>query len=65
MHVFNPPLRMVIVGAVHIAQPLARMAVEASYEVTVVDPRRAFATHYVGEETWLYRCDVQETEPVH
>jgi ectoine hydroxylase-related dioxygenase (phytanoyl-CoA dioxygenase family) len=28
-------------------------------------PRRAFATHYVGEETWLYRCDVQETEPVH
>ena len=44
VHVFNPPLRMVIVGAVHIAQPLARMAVEASYEVTVVDPRRAFAT---------------------
>ena len=44
VHVFNPPLRMVIVGAVHIAQPLARMAVEAGYEVTVVDPRRAFAT---------------------
>ncbi len=44
VHVFNPPLRMVIVGAVHIAQPLARMAVETGYEVTVVDPRRAFAT---------------------
>ena len=44
LHIFNPPLRMVIVGAVHIAQPLARMAVEAGYEVTVVDPRRAFAT---------------------
>ena len=27
-------------------------------------PRRAFATHYIAEETWLYRCDVQETEPV-
>lgn len=26
--------------------------------------RRAFATHYVSEETWIYRCDVQETEAV-
>ena len=44
INVYNPPLRMIIVGAVHIAQPLARMAVEAGYAVTVVDPRRAFAT---------------------
>ncbi len=44
LHVFNPPLRLIIVGAVHIAQPLARMAALAGYEVTVVDPRRAFAT---------------------
>ena len=44
VNVFNPPLRIIIVGAVHIAQPLARMSVEAGYEVTVVDPRRAFAT---------------------
>ena len=42
--VFNPPLRMVIVGAVHIAQLLAPMAALAGYEVTMVDPRRAFAT---------------------
>jgi xanthine dehydrogenase accessory factor len=28
IEVFNPPLRCFIVGAVHIAQPLARMAVE-------------------------------------
>lgn len=41
---FNPPLRMFIVGAVHIAQPLARMAALSGYDVTVVDPRRAFAT---------------------
>ena len=41
---FNPPLRLVIVGAVHIAQPLSRMAREAGYEVTVVDPRGAFAS---------------------
>jgi xanthine dehydrogenase accessory factor len=41
---FNPPLRLVLVGAVHIAQELARMAAEVGYEVVVVDPRPAFAT---------------------
>ncbi len=44
LHVFNPPRRLIIVGAVHIAQPLARMAVLAGYDVTVVDPRSAFAS---------------------
>ncbi len=44
IHVFNPPLRMVIVGAVHIAQALAPMARRAGYEVIVIDPREAFAT---------------------
>jgi len=43
-HVFNPPLRMVLVGAVHIAQPLSRMAAVAGYDVIVVDPRQSFAT---------------------
>ena len=41
---WNPPLRMLIVGAVHIAQPLAAMAGLAEYAVTIVDPRQAFAT---------------------
>lgn len=41
---FNPPLRLVIVGAVHIAQPLARMAALAGYDVTVIDPRTSFAS---------------------
>jgi xanthine dehydrogenase accessory factor len=44
IEVFNPPLRLIVVGAVHIAQKLAPMARLADYEVTVVDPRRAFAT---------------------
>lgn len=44
IEVFNPPLRCFIVGAVHIAQPLARMAAELGYHVTVIDPRTAFAT---------------------
>jgi len=41
---FNPPLRMLVVGAVHITQALAPMAALAGYDVTVVDPRRAFAS---------------------
>ncbi len=44
INVFNPPLRLLIAGAVHIAQPLARMAALAGYDVTIIDPRRAFAT---------------------
>jgi len=44
VQVFNPPVRLIVVGAVHIAQALAPMAALAGYAVTVVDPRRAFAT---------------------
>ncbi|MGH6953954.1 MAG: XdhC family protein [Alphaproteobacteria bacterium] len=44
LHAFNPPLRMIVVGAVHIAQALAPMAGLAGYEVAVVDPRRSFAS---------------------
>jgi xanthine dehydrogenase accessory factor len=38
------PLRLVIVGAVHVALPLAEMAELSGFAVTIVDPRRAFAT---------------------
>ena len=44
LRVFNPPVRVLIVGAVHVAQALARMAQLAGYRVLVVDPRRSFAT---------------------
>jgi xanthine dehydrogenase accessory factor len=44
LNVQNQALRMIVVGAVHIAQPLARMAALTGYEVTIVDPRRSFAT---------------------
>jgi xanthine dehydrogenase accessory factor len=43
---YNPPLRLVIVGAVHIAQSLARMATECGYAVHVVEARRAFAASW-------------------
>jgi xanthine dehydrogenase accessory factor len=39
-----PPLRLVIIGAVHVAAPLAQMARIAGFAVTIVDPRRAWAT---------------------
>jgi xanthine dehydrogenase accessory factor len=42
--VFNPPLDLAIVGAVHVAQPLAKMAAIAGYSVRVIDPRASFAT---------------------
>ncbi|MDH3739208.1 MAG: XdhC family protein, partial [Alphaproteobacteria bacterium] len=44
IQVSNPPKRMIIVGAVHIAQPLVEIAQTAGYALTIVDPRGAFAT---------------------
>jgi len=41
---FHPPLRLFVVGAVHIAQHLAPMAQRAGYAVCVVDPRQSFAS---------------------
>ncbi|MDR3500416.1 MAG: XdhC family protein [Parvibaculum sp.] len=44
LNAFNPPLRLIVVGAVHIAQPLARIGALAGHDVTVIDPRTAFAS---------------------
>jgi xanthine dehydrogenase accessory factor len=40
---FNPPPKLIIVGAVHVAQSLAVMAEKLDFEVIIVDPREAFA----------------------
>jgi xanthine dehydrogenase accessory factor len=40
---FNPPLRLVIVGAVHVAEALTTFARLTGYDVTIIDPREAFA----------------------
>jgi xanthine dehydrogenase accessory factor len=42
--VYVPPARLVITGAVHISQALAPLARMLGYDVTVVDPRTAFAS---------------------
>jgi xanthine dehydrogenase accessory factor len=44
LQVYNTPLRLIVVGAVHIAQALVPMISFIGYAVTVVDPRRSFAT---------------------
>jgi xanthine dehydrogenase accessory factor len=44
LHAHNPPLRLIVVGAVHIAQALVPFASQVGFAVTVVDPRRSFAS---------------------
>ena len=44
LHAYNPPLRLIIVGAVHIAQALVPMAAELGLTVIVVEPLRSFAS---------------------
>jgi xanthine dehydrogenase accessory factor len=44
LNVYVPPARLIIVGAVHIAQSLAPVATMLDFDVTVVDPRGAWAT---------------------
>jgi xanthine dehydrogenase accessory factor len=43
IQVFNPPFKLILIGAVHIAQPLACLGALAGYEVLIIDPRAAFA----------------------
>jgi xanthine dehydrogenase accessory factor len=44
INIHNPPLRLIIIGAVHIAQSVIPIAQQLGYDVTVIDPRGAFAT---------------------
>jgi xanthine dehydrogenase accessory factor len=43
VRVERPPLRIVVIGAVHLTQVLAHLAKLAAFDVIVVDPRAAFA----------------------
>lgn len=55
--IHNPPLRLAVIGAVHIAQALLPMARLAGYDPVLIDPRGAFASasRFPGEtlvEDW-------------
>lgn len=43
--IHNPPLRLIVIGAVHIAQPLLQIARTCGYAPTLIDPRAAFGSH--------------------
>ena len=49
--VHNPPLRLIVIGAVHIAQPLLAIARTCGYAPMLIDPRAAFgsAARFPGE----------------
>ncbi|MFY9211164.1 MAG: XdhC family protein [Aestuariivita sp.] len=53
--VHNPPLRLIVVGAVHIAQALVPMARIAGYDPVLIDPREVFGSsdRFPGEEIRL------------
>ncbi|TPW26812.1 XdhC family protein [Pararhizobium mangrovi] len=44
LNVHLPPARIVVIGAVHISQALAPIARIAGFDLTIVDPRTAFAS---------------------
>lgn len=48
---YDPPRRLAVVGAVHVAQALAPLARALGLAVTIIDPRTAFATdeRFAGE----------------
>ena len=55
INVFNPTPRLIVVGAVHIAQQLVPMARALGHEVVVLDPRSAFATEERFGDTQIVR----------
>lgn len=44
LNVQVPPVKLIVIGAVHVSQALAPMARETGLDVTILDPRTAFAT---------------------
>ena len=42
--IHNPPLRLILIGAVHISAPLLTIARSCGYACTLIDPRSAFGT---------------------
>lgn len=67
LNVHKPPMRLCIIGAVHISQALAPMARMIGLDVVVIDPRTAFATDERFHGTELigdWPQDVFNTRPL-
>lgn len=54
LNVHLPPPRLVVIGAVHISQALAPMAKIAGFDLTIIDPRTAFASPERFPDVALY-----------
>lgn len=62
-HLHAPPLRLIITGAVHVAQALIPMAQIAGHDVVLIDPRGAFATKDRFPGVTLYKDYPDEVLP--
>jgi xanthine dehydrogenase accessory factor len=63
INVFNPTLRFVVIGAVHVAQHLVLMARALGYHVLIIDPRTAFATQERFSDVEVVRDWPEDTLP--
>ena len=54
VNVYLPPPRIVVIGAVHISQALAGMAALSGFDLSIIDPRSAFATPERFGQTTLF-----------
>lgn len=63
INVFNPTLRLIVVGAVHIAQQLVPMARALGHDVVILDPRSAFASEQRFASTEIVRAWPEDALP--
>jgi len=63
INLFNPRLRLIVIGAVHVAQALVPMARALDYDVVIVDPRPAFASEERFGSVELWRAWPDEALP--
>ena len=70
VNVYLPPPRIVVIGAVHISQALAIMADIAGFDLSIIDPRSAFATPGVSvrrsslQNGRRMRCSIHHSMPI-
>ncbi len=53
--IMRPPVRVIVAGAGHDARPVARLAQQAGFDVTILDPRPHInnADHFPDAELWV------------